>query len=306
MEHKNLDRSLDRELASASIIPISQQDDASLAMRDEKQSIIPEAVEDGSDVRSLDEGSTGPRSKVGKRRSSQNAFKHGIFAKVVLIPGESRAKYRSLLKNLQEDWQPEHTTEEFLVEMIANIMWHLRRLYAAEGAEIRRSREFLDWDKWQSQAGEAEEIGTKSGDASQLFDPEPGLIWKIQNPIILNRCLELLWGLQDEIKAGGFDRNANSKILETIYGTGKHLRKTLHQSYLEYSETAELGEEGQRQGYATPEECKKYFLSKLAREIRRLRSYQREHDSVESERMELEVLRRNVPGPESWEHLRKN
>ena len=40
---------------------------------------------------------TGPRTELGKRRSSSNATKHGIFSKAVLINGESRAELQSLL-----------------------------------------------------------------------------------------------------------------------------------------------------------------------------------------------------------------
>ena len=140
------ERNSDETLTSAPINPTPQQDGASLPLRDNKQSIVPETVNAGREVQSSKRGSTGPRSEAGKRRSSRNAFKHGFFAKVVVIPGESFAKYRSLLKSLRDEWQPVGATEEFLIEMIANIIWRLKRLYAAENAEIRRGREFLEWD----------------------------------------------------------------------------------------------------------------------------------------------------------------
>lgn len=277
-----------------------------MQLHDVEQSIVREADKAGRDEQSIKKGSTGPRSEAGKRRSSRNALKHGFFAKFVVVPGESSAKYRSLLKSLRDEKQPVGPTEEFLVGIIANTMWRLQRHYAADSAEIRRGREFLECDERRRQTWEADEIGAKSGDAPDLLNPEPGLIWKIQNPIVLDRCLELLLGLQRKIKANGFEHKRNTAILETLYGTNKHLRETLYQSYLGWAETARLKEESRSQGVANPEECKKYFLSELAEEIRWLRNYQKDHDSIESERMELEVLRRNVPGPEISEHLRKN
>jgi hypothetical protein len=292
-------------LASASTNLTPTQDGAPVPLREDKQSIVPEAVKAGRDVRSPKRGSTGPRSEAGKRRSSRNAFKHGIFAKAVVIPGESSAKYRSLLENLRDERQPEGPTEEFLTEMIANIIWRLRRLYTAESAEIRRGREFIEWDERNRQTGEAEEIGTKSGEVD-LLNPEPGLIWNVGNPVIVGRCLELLLELQHEIKAGGFEHKRDTAFLKKIYGTNNHLRKTLYQSYFEWAETSKLKKESQRQDFVTAEEFERYFLSRMAKEIRRLRDYQREHASIESERIKLEVLRRNVPGPESCEHLRKN
>jgi hypothetical protein len=280
----------DETLASASTNPISPQDCTPLPLRD---------------LRSPKRGSTSPRSEAGKRRSSRNAFKHGIFAKVVVIPGESSARYRSLLKNLRDERQPEGATEEFLTEMIANIVWRLRRFYAAESAEIRRGREFIEWDERNRQTGEAEEIGTRVNEMSHLCDPESGLIWNVRNPVIVGRCLELLLELQREIKAAGFEGERDTAILKTIYGTNDHLRKTPYQSYIEWAETSQLKQERHLQGFPSAEEFMKYFLSGMSKEIRRLRDYQREQASVESERMQLEVLRRNVPGPESCEHLRR-
>ena len=40
----------------------------------------------------------GPRTEGGKRRSSQNSIKYGIFSTVILLKGESRKKYESLLR----------------------------------------------------------------------------------------------------------------------------------------------------------------------------------------------------------------
>jgi hypothetical protein len=294
----------DQTVASASTNPTPPQDAGPEPLRDDKQLVVPETVKTGDDVQSPKTGSTGPRSKAGKRRASQNALKHGVFAQVVLVPGESRSKYRSLLKRLRNDWQPERATEEFYVEIIANIMLRLRRVYAAESAEIRQSREFLDWDKRQSQSGEAEEVGTKSGDGSKLFDSDPGLIWKIRNPVILEHCLELFLQLQREIEESGMKPERDAATLETIYGTKAHLRETLYQSYLANLAWAKK-EKSRSQDVAKIEEFKKYFLYKIAKEILRLQDYQKEQASVEGERMELEVLRRNVPGPEINEHLRK-
>ena len=191
---------LDETLASTSTNPTPQQDGAPVQLHDVDQSIVPEADKAGRDVQSTKKGSTGPRSESGKRRSSRNAFKHGFFAKVVVLPWESSAKYRSLLESLRDEKQPVGPTEEFQVATIANTMWRLQRLYAADSAEIRRGREFLEWDERRRQTLEADEIGAKSGDAPDLLNPEPGLIWKIRNPVIHGRCLELLLDLQRKIR----------------------------------------------------------------------------------------------------------
>ncbi len=90
---------------------------------------------------------TGPRTELGKQRSSQNAIKHGIFSEVTVLKDESRAKYESLLRELWETLRPEGKLEEILVEKLATILWRHRRVLVAEGDEIRKDYEFLGMDQ---------------------------------------------------------------------------------------------------------------------------------------------------------------
>ncbi len=51
----------------------------------------------------------GPRTQLGKLRSSQNAVKHGIFSAAILLQGESREELELLVAGLREalhlrDW----------------------------------------------------------------------------------------------------------------------------------------------------------------------------------------------------------
>src|SRR4051812_29064557 len=100
-------------------------------------------------------GRTGPRTVRGKEKSSQNSVKHGIFSKVVLLPGESQVEFDALLRGLCEDFQPVGTFEDGLVEVLAVTRWRQRRLLIAEGAEIQAGREFIDWDVKQGHLDEA-------------------------------------------------------------------------------------------------------------------------------------------------------
>jgi hypothetical protein len=142
---------------------------------------------------------TGPRSKAGKQRSSHNAIKHGIFSEAVVLPCETHDKYESLLSGLQEALQPEGQLEQLLVEKLATISWRHRRFLTAESAEIRQGSEFLEWDE------QNRERQAKTGelDVEHLFDRDPGLICKIQNPEVLDRCMELLCELRRQIESGG-------------------------------------------------------------------------------------------------------
>ncbi len=76
--------------------------------------------------------STGPRTPEGKKRSSQNSFKHGIYAKVLLVQGENAAEFEEVRAKLRAEHQPASTTEEILVDELAQHFWRLRRFRAYE------------------------------------------------------------------------------------------------------------------------------------------------------------------------------
>ena len=97
--------------------------------------------------------SGGPRTQEGKERSKYNAAKHGIFSKVVVIDGESRAEFRALLNGLRDYHQPVGMLEEILVDKLAALFWRQRRLIIADGeVNIRRGKAFIEIDvppKWE-------------------------------------------------------------------------------------------------------------------------------------------------------------
>jgi hypothetical protein len=88
---------------------------------------------------------TGPRTEIGKRRSSQNAVKSGIFFRATLLEGESRAEYESLRKGLWNSKQPGDEFEEILLDKMVSNLWRQHRVLIAEGAEIRRNSEFVEF-----------------------------------------------------------------------------------------------------------------------------------------------------------------
>jgi hypothetical protein len=246
--------------------------------------------------------STGPRTEPGKKRSSQNAIKSGIFSRATLLNGESRSDYNSLLEGLWETLQPEGKLEELLVEKLGSISWRYRRLLVAEGAEIRQNSEFLEFDRRQVEQNEVEEISHRE----RLAVGPAGMIWKIRNPDVLERCLELLVELRQRIKADGFDEEQDGAILQAIYGvpTSSQLRRTLQDEYLVWHNTAEgTEEERQSEGYATPEQCRQNVLRLIDAEIARLKQYQQKRESIESKRRKVEILRQSVPDSRGLDRL---
>ncbi len=72
--------------------------------------------------------STGPKTPEGQARSSQNAFKHGLYAREVLMDCEDPARFDALRADLRREHQPLNTTEEILVDELAQHYWRLCRL----------------------------------------------------------------------------------------------------------------------------------------------------------------------------------
>jgi hypothetical protein len=98
--------------------------------------------------------STGPKSEQGKATSSQNSFKHGLYSKSVLIPGEDPAKFEACRADLAAEHRPVGVTEEILVDEIAQHYWRMKRYRALEVQMYKSKGEnadgstALDVDNW--------------------------------------------------------------------------------------------------------------------------------------------------------------
>ena len=233
-------------------------------------------------------------------RSKYNALKHGIFSKVVLLNDESRSEFDSLLNGLVEDFKPGGTLEDILVEKLAMLLWRHRRLVTAEAAEIRMGNEFLEWDE---DCRQAESANLISGIEVKY---DGGLIQQIANPIVLERCLELLRELQDGIREDGFSSDTDLGLLEMLYGkdAGANWRETLCGTYKIWSGTADCSEEVRQQnGYASPKDCEIKFLTEVEAEIKRLMKHQRARTAVNSSKTNLDKVRRSVPDAPAMDRL---
>ena len=86
--------------------------------------------------------STGPLTPEGKALVSQNAVKHGIFAKDLIITAgdgkEDEQEHKELLDGLILSLHPSGQMECLLVEKIAVDYWRLRRVLRFETGSIRK------------------------------------------------------------------------------------------------------------------------------------------------------------------------
>ena len=72
--------------------------------------------------------SNGPITEEGKAISARNSLRHGLTAKAVVLPTESREDYQALLAAHVERFQPADPVEMDLVESMAASRWRLRRV----------------------------------------------------------------------------------------------------------------------------------------------------------------------------------
>jgi hypothetical protein len=98
--------------------------------------------------------STGPNTEEGKRRSRQNAVRHGLSAETVVEIIEDIDDYRGFEAAIIADYDARTAVERELVLRLASLLWRLRRATAIETdllriqAEILRDRRhgrFPDW-----------------------------------------------------------------------------------------------------------------------------------------------------------------
>ena len=86
-------------------------------------------------------------------KPSLNAWKHGAYSNLGLLPGENRSEYMRFLDDLFAEWAPRGPTETDTVVSLAKCMWRKSRLVIyAKAARARRlyylhfeGRESLLW-----------------------------------------------------------------------------------------------------------------------------------------------------------------
>jgi hypothetical protein len=76
--------------------------------------------------------STGPKTKEGKRRISQNALKSGVYARHIVLPSENSADFETLHQQFINDFKPQDIAGSQLVHDMAVMVWKRMRLECIE------------------------------------------------------------------------------------------------------------------------------------------------------------------------------
>ncbi len=205
--------------------------------------------------------STGPRTAQGKRRSSQNARKHGLYSNAnffwdaAIALGEDPRDFERLLKGLVLARQPADTLEMVLVEDIALLVWKKARLDRAEAAvqvcnlqkhDLERRKQFV-------------QVGREISDALQSEVREKGLRTTLDAPGKFEQILSILDILVEMVEKNDFSPNMK-EFLRGVYGEEPTLRGAgLYNNYFKLSEM--------QAGSQEFEDAKTLMRARLAEEI---------------------------------------
>ena len=147
--------------------------------------------------------SSGPKSYEGKGIVSQNALKHGIFGKQILLEGESQREFEGLKEEFQRQFCPQGFLEQLFCERALTAAWRLARVSQMETMLIERAaRGAFDG------AGIIEVLSGYEGDKLNLLSR-----YEISLERILFRALAELRSLQEnralevEMKIGFVPQN---------------------------------------------------------------------------------------------------
>jgi len=80
--------------------------------------------------------SRGPVTPEGKRSSSQNALRHGLLAKCIVLPAENEEAFHQLFQQYVERFAPVDGFELGLLEEMAASYWRMRRAWAIEKTDL--------------------------------------------------------------------------------------------------------------------------------------------------------------------------
>ena len=78
--------------------------------------------------------STGPRTEAGKRRSSQNSFRHGLCSRLYIFNYKSDEAYENHCRMIRESLAPVTALEQERAQSIADDFWRYK------GARGRKAR----------------------------------------------------------------------------------------------------------------------------------------------------------------------
>jgi hypothetical protein len=125
---------------------------------------IPESPAEGETTTQTDSTATGPRTDLGKSRSTQNALKTGLFAAHDFIRTGEEDEYQATYLGLMHELAPHGILEQVFADEIMSANWRLRRCRIVEAGLALKPKAP---EATQSEATEAAESELETTDKAQ-------------------------------------------------------------------------------------------------------------------------------------------
>jgi hypothetical protein len=239
---------------------------------------------------------TGPRTAAGKKRSSRNAIKYGIFSDAAFVEGEPTGDYQRMADGFRETFQPEGMFENILVEKLAIIIFRQRRLLLAERAEIADSCKFKTVDLQQPQFLDL-------WDRSHAGESSGGMLRDSSNPFVIQEAKEMLTKVRSTLEKSGFRKDDDFWLLKKIYGLD-HDNAVPFGIFHQYFMIWKLAMNAeQSEPLLSPDNLKKYLTEILDQEIKRLEFLETVCRSMDEERGKFKSMAALVPSQTVMERL---
>jgi hypothetical protein len=166
--------------------------------------------------------STGPKTEDGKRRSRQNAVRHGLTSETVIAALEDIEDYQAFEAAVIADYDARTAVERELVLRLASLLWRIRRATAIETDLLQIQAEILEGRRYTLEtANEAEHrvlrtttrrdaynfTGSRGdGQRKQVDDQSDSIEASSDNPVAHSRDLTCCFLRLANLDSGVFER----------------------------------------------------------------------------------------------------
>ena len=98
--------------------------------------------------------STGPKSEAGKRRSSLNSIKHGLYGEKIAIIGENIDEINDIKERLVKELKPIGINQEIIVSKMVDLAIRLRRIPLLEAGILNQEMQEYEAEKYKEDVAE--------------------------------------------------------------------------------------------------------------------------------------------------------
>ena len=121
--------------------------------------------------------STGPVTEEGKRKSRQNAVRHGLTAETVIDALEDAEDYAAFEMAVTADYDAQSAVKRGLVLRLASLLWRLRRATAIESGLFKIQARYLLQFRQSRKAGQERQniIDMLYGNVILAAEPRPAV-----------------------------------------------------------------------------------------------------------------------------------